>query len=161
MSHRIGQGVDVHAFSDDPDRVLVLGGVTVEDALGLEGHSDADVLSHACADAVLGAAGLGDLGDHFPDTDPQWANADSLELLARVVWLAGQRGYAVVNCDATVLLERPRLRPYVQQMRERLAQVLSVEVSCVSVKAKTGEGLDAVGERRAVTAHAVVLLQKI
>ena len=156
---RIGIGHDTHRLTEG--RPLVLGGVVVESDRGAVGHSDADALTHAVADAILGALCEGDLGVHFPDNDPQWKDADSIELLARVVWLASQRGYRVVNIDATVMLERPRLRPHVQAMRERLAEVLTVDASCVSVKAKTGEGLDAVGERRAVTAHAVVLLQKI
>ena len=155
---RIGIGHDTHRLAEG--RPLVLGGVSVESDRGAVGHSDADALSHAVADAILGALCEGDLGVHFPDNDPQWKDADSLELLARVVWLASRRGYRVVNIDATVLLERPRLRPHIQAMRERLAEVLSVEASCVSVKAKTGEGLDAVGERRAVTAQAVALLER-
>jgi 2-C-methyl-D-erythritol 2,4-cyclodiphosphate synthase len=156
---RIGIGHDTHRLAQG--RPLVLGGVRVESDLGAEGHSDADALAHALADAILGALCEGDIGVHFPERDPQWKDADSLELLARVVWLAEQRGYRVVNADSTVMLERPRLRPHVQQMRERLAQVLSIDADCVSVKAKTGEGLDAVGEGRAVTAHAVVLLEKV
>ena len=155
---RIGTGHDTHRLAEG--RPLVLGGVRLESDRGSVGHSDADALAHAVTDAILGALCEGDLGVHFPDTDPQWQGADSLELLARVVWLARQRGYEVVNCDATVLLEQPKLRPHINAMRENLAQVLSVGADCVSVKAKTGEGLDAVGERRAVTAHAVVLLRK-
>lgn len=155
---RIGIGHDTHRLAEG--RPLVLGGVHVESARGAVGHSDADALAHAVTDAILGALCEGDIGHHFPDCDPQWKDADSLELLARVVWLAAQRGYSVANLDATVMLERPRLRPHVPQMRERLAQALSVEVGCVSVKAKTGEGLGAVGAGRAVTAQAVVLLQK-
>jgi 2-C-methyl-D-erythritol 2,4-cyclodiphosphate synthase len=155
---RIGIGHDTHRLAEG--RPLVLGGVRVESEVGAVGHSDADALAHAVSDAILGALCEGDLGVHFPDRDPQWKDADSLELLARVVWLAGQRGYQVVNVDATVMLERPRLRPHVQQMRERLAQVLSVAPDCVSVKAKTGEGVDAVGERRAVTVQAVALLKR-
>jgi 2-C-methyl-D-erythritol 2,4-cyclodiphosphate synthase len=156
---RIGIGHDTHRLAEG--RPLVLGGVIVESERGAEGHSDADALSHAVTDAILGALCEGDIGVHFPDRDPQWKDADSLALLARVVWLASQRGYEIVNVDATVMLERPRLRPYVQQMRERLAEVLSVDAGRVSVKAKTGEGLDAVGEGRAVTVQAVVLLQSI
>jgi len=155
---RIGIGHDTHRLSEG--RPLVLGGVRVESDRGAVGHSDADALSHAVADAILGALCEGDLGLHFPDSDPQWKDADSIELLARVVWLANRRGYRVVNIDATVMLESPRLRPYIQAMRERLAEVLTVEASCVSVKAKTGEGLDAVGERRAVTVQAVALLER-
>jgi 2-C-methyl-D-erythritol 2,4-cyclodiphosphate synthase len=111
-------------------------------------------------DAVLGAMCEGDIGVHFPDKDPRWKDADSMQLLARVMWLAGERGYRIVNLDATVMLERPRLRPYVDEMRARHAEVLGVELDCVSVKAKSGEGLDAVGESRAVTVQAVALLEK-
>jgi 2-C-methyl-D-erythritol 2,4-cyclodiphosphate synthase len=153
---RIGIGHDTHRLAEG--RPLILGGVRVESERGAEGHSDADALSHAITDAILGALCEGDLGVHFPDNDPRWKDADSLQLLARVVWLASQSGYKVINVDANVSLERPRLRPHIQEMRERLAQVLSIDAGCVSVKAKTGEGLDAVGEGRAVTAQAVVLL---
>ena len=153
---RIGIGHDTHRLAIG--RPLILGGVAVESEHGAEGHSDADALAHAITDAILGALCEGDIGTHFPDHDPRWKGADSLQLLARVVWLAGQSGYKVVNVDANISLERPRLRPYIQEMREKLAQVLSVEAGCVSVKAKTGEGLDAVGEGRAVVAQAIVLL---
>jgi 2-C-methyl-D-erythritol 2,4-cyclodiphosphate synthase len=156
---RIGIGHDTHRLAEG--RPLVLGGVRVESDRGAEGHSDADALAHALTDAILGALCEGDIGVHFPDRDPQWKDADSIALLARVVWLASQRGFEIVNVDSTVIIERPRLRPYVEQMRERLAQVLAIEVGCVSVKAKTGEGLDAVGEGRAVAAHAIVLLQQV
>jgi 2-C-methyl-D-erythritol 2,4-cyclodiphosphate synthase len=155
---RIGIGHDTHRLTEG--RALVLGGVTIESRRGAAGHSDADALAHAIADAILGALCEGDLGVHFPDHDSSWQDADSLQLLARVVWLAQQSSYAVVNVDATVMLERPRLRPHIQAMREKLAQTLAVDVNRVSVKAKTGEGVDAVGEWRAVTAMAVVLLAK-
>src|SRR5215218_1634592 len=154
---RIGIGIDTHRLVEG--RQLVLGGVHIVSDRGAEGHSDADALAHAIADAILGALCEGDLGVHFPDRDPKWKDADSLDLLARVVWLAGERGWRVVNTDATVMLERPRLRPYVAEMREKLAQTLNVDASCVSVKAKTGEGLDAVGRSEAVTVQAVVLLE--
>lgn len=157
--YRIGIGHDTHRLAQG--RPLVLGGVRVESRYGAEGHSDADALAHAVADAVLGALCEGDLGVHFPDRDPKWKDADSLDLLARVVWLAGERGWRVVNMDATVMLESPRLRPYVPEMRERLAQTLNVETARVSVKAKTGEGLDAVGRGEAVTAQAVILLESV
>jgi 2-C-methyl-D-erythritol 2,4-cyclodiphosphate synthase len=156
---RIGIGHDTHRLADG--RPLILGGVLVESARGAEGHSDADALAHAITDAILGALCEGDIGVHFPDTDPRWKDADSLQLLARVVWLASQSGFKVVNVDANVSLERPRLRPHIPEMRERLAQVLSIEANCVSVKAKTGEGLDAVGEGRAIVAQAVVLLGRV
>src|SRR5919109_2462423 len=139
---RIGIGQDTHRLVDG--RPLMLGGVHIPSDRGGEGHSDADALSHAIADAILGALCEGDLGVHFPDQDPQWKDADSLQLLARVMWLAGERGYRVVNADATIMLEQPRLRPYIEEMRARLAGVLGVEIERVSVKAKTGEGLDAV-----------------
>ena len=153
---RIGIGHDTHRLASG--RPLVLGGVIVESATGAEGHSDADALAHAITDAILGALCEGDIGVHFPDNDPRWKDANSLQLLARVVWLASQSGFKVVNVDANVSLERPRLRPHIAEMRERLAQVLAIEANCVSVKAKTGEGLDAVGEGRAVVAQAIVLL---
>jgi 2-C-methyl-D-erythritol 2,4-cyclodiphosphate synthase len=156
---RIGIGHDTHRLAEG--RPLVLGGVRVESERGAEGHSDADALAHAVTDAVLGAMCEGDIGVHFPDKDPRWKDADSMQLLARVMWLAGERGYRIVNLDATVMLERPRLRPYVEEMRARLAEVLGVGLDRVSVKAKSGEGLDAVGESRAVTVQAVVLLEKI
>ena len=156
MSLRIGQGIDVHAFSDDPDRPLVLGGLTVPDALGLAGHSDADALAHACADAVLGAAGLGDLGDHFPDTDPQWAGADSLSLLAEVVRLAGEQGWTVVNVDATVMAERPKLGPLRAEMALKLSDVVGAPVS---VKATTFERLGTLGTGAGIAALAVALLE--
>ena len=156
---RVGIGHDTHRLAEG--RPLVLGGVEVESERGGEGHSDADALSHALTDAILGAMCEGDIGLHFPDHDPQWKGADSLQLLARVMWLARGRGYRVVNVDAVVHLERPRLRPYIEEMRLKLAEVLSVGADCVSVKAKTGEGLDAVGAGAAVTAQAIVLLERI
>ena len=156
--YRIGIGHDTHRLA--AGRLLILGGVLIESERGADGHSDADALAHAVADAILGALCEGDLGVHFPDRDPQWKDADSLDLLARVMWLARERGWRVGNLDATVMLERPRLRPYVAEMRERLAQTLSVEAGCVSVKAKTGEGLDAVGRAEAVTVQAVILLTR-
>jgi len=138
----------------------MLGGLLIESDLGAQGHSDGDALSHAIADAILGALCEGDLGAHFPDSDAQWKDADSLQLLARVGWLARERGYRIVNADATVMLERPKLREHVAQMRETLAKALQVAPGCVSVKAKTGEGLDAVGRGEAITVQAIVLLEK-
>ena len=156
---RIGIGHDTHRLVDG--RPLILGGVHVCAERGAAGHSDADALSHAIADAILGALSEGDLGVHFPDSDPQWKDVDSLQLLSRVMWLAHERGLAVVNVDATIMLETPAIRPYVQSMSERLAEVLGVELACVSVKAKTGEGLDAVGHGQAVTAQAAVLMASV
>jgi 2-C-methyl-D-erythritol 2,4-cyclodiphosphate synthase len=153
---RIGIGTDTHRLIEG--RPLILGGVNVRSERGAEGHSDADALAHAISDAILGALCEGDLGLHFPAEDPQWKDADSLELLARVMWLAGERGLRIVNVDATVMLERPKLRPYILTMREKLASAMGVTIESVSVKAKTGEGLDSVGRGLAVAAQAVVLL---
>jgi 2-C-methyl-D-erythritol 2,4-cyclodiphosphate synthase len=153
---RIGIGNDTHRLV--AGRPLLVGGVHVASERGGDGHSDADALLHAIADAILGALCEGDLGMHFPNSDPQWKDASSLQLLARVVWLAHERSIQVVNVDSIVMLERPQLRPYVLSMRGNIAEVLGVDISCVSVKAKTGEGLDAVGQGEAVSAHAVVLV---
>ncbi len=154
---RIGIGWDTHRLAEG--RPLVLGGVRIAADRGAEGHSDGDVLAHALADAILGALCEGDLGVHFPDNDPQWKDADSLQLLSRVNWLAHERGFHLVNADATITLERPKLREHIQAMRESLARTLDADIGCVSVKAKTGEGLDAVGRGEAVAAQAVVLLR--
>jgi 2-C-methyl-D-erythritol 2,4-cyclodiphosphate synthase len=154
---RIGIGNDTHRLVEG--RPLMLGGVHIAADRGGDGHSDADVLLHAIADAILGALCEGDLGVHFPDSDPQWKDSNSLQLLARVVWLGHERGVQIVNVDATIMLETPQVRPYVLSMRENIADVLGVEISCVSVKAKTGEGLEAVGQGLAVCAQAVVLIE--
>lgn len=153
---RIGIGHDTHRLV--AGRPLILGGVRVESDRGAEGHSDADALTHALADAILGALGEGDLGAHFPDDDPKWKDADSLQLLARVCRLTRERGFHLVNADATILLERPKLREHIAAMRQSLAKTLDVEGGCVSLKAKTGEGLDAIGRGEALTVQAVVLL---
>lgn len=155
---RIGYGNDVHRLA--AGRPLVLGGVPIESELGAEGHSDADALSHAITDAILGALALGDIGSHFPNSDERWANAESFVFLRFAVGLMKQHGYLIENVDSTVDLEQPKLRPYIQQIVDSLAQVLEVDSHCVSVKAKSGEGIDAVGEKRAVRATAVVLLRK-
>jgi len=156
VSIRVGLGFDVHPFSDDPDRPLVLAGVHLTDARGLAGHSDADVITHAVADALLGAAGLGDLGGRFPDTDPQWAGADSLRLLARVVDDLHAAGWQAVNVDCAVLLEAPRLAPHREQMQERLTEVVGADVT---VKAKRPEGLGALGRAEGVACWAVALVE--
>jgi 2-C-methyl-D-erythritol 2,4-cyclodiphosphate synthase len=153
---RIGIGHDTHRLVEG--KPLILGGVHVPGNRGAEGHSDADALSHAISDAILGALCEGDLGVHFPDRDPQWKDADSLQLLSRVMWLTRERGLHIQNLDATIMLETPRLRPFILAMRQKIAEVLEVDVTSVSVKAKTGEGVDAVGQSLAVTVHAVVLL---
>jgi 2-C-methyl-D-erythritol 2,4-cyclodiphosphate synthase len=155
-SSRIGIGYDIHRLVEG--RKLVLGGVEIPFEKGLLGHSDSDVLTHAICDALLGAAALGDIGTHFPDSDPRWAGASSLEFLARVVELVTQKGYRVANVDATVMAERPKVMPYVQAMRERLASILQINVDQVNVKAKTNEGLESVGRGEAMAAQAVALV---
>jgi 2-C-methyl-D-erythritol 2,4-cyclodiphosphate synthase len=152
---RVGQGFDVHPWSDDPARRLVLGGVVLPGERGLAGHSDADVVAHAVADALLGAAGLGDVGAHFPDTDPRWAGADSLSLLGHVAGLVRAEGWTVGNVDTTVVLEAPRLSPHKPAMEERLAGVVGAPVS---VKAKRAEGLGALGRGEGIACLAVALL---
>ena len=156
---RIGQGYDVHRRVEG--RRLVLGGVDIPWEKGLLGHSDADVLTHAVMDALLGAAGLGDIGKHFPDTDPAYKGADSLKLLERVVVLLEERGFAVGNVDATVLAQRPKLAPYIPKMRENLARVMGVDPSRVNVKATTEEGLGFTGSGEGMAAHAVALIEEI
>ena len=156
---RIGIGEDIHRVDDS--RTLVLGGVIIEEGPGLSGHSDADVLLHAITDAILGAAALGDIGHYFPPSDPRYAHADSADFLRKALELARGAGFAVGNIDATVRAERPRLAPYITHIRERIAQIADVDVSRVSVKAKSGEGLDAVGRGEAIAATAAVLLEAI
>ncbi|HKP14241.1 MAG TPA: 2-C-methyl-D-erythritol 2,4-cyclodiphosphate synthase [Blastocatellia bacterium] len=157
-AYRVGTGYDIHRLVDG--RKLLLAGVRVPFMKGLLGHSDSDVLAHAVCDALLGAAALGDIGSHFPDTDPRWRGASSLDFLRQAVKLVGEKGYRVANVDATVIAEQPRLKPYVQAMREQLAAVLEVDVDSVSIKAKTNEGLDAIGRGEAMAAHAVVLIKE-
>ena len=157
MSVRVGLGFDVHPFSDDPGRPLVLGGVHVAGERGLAGHSDADVIAHAVADALLGAAGLGDLGGRFPDTDPQWAGADSVSLLARVVDDLRSAGWHAVNVDCAVLLEAPRLVPHRERMQKRMGDVVGADVT---VKAKRPEGLGALGRSEGVACWAVALVER-
>jgi len=157
-SMRVGSGYDLHRLVEN--RPLVLGGVAVPFERGLAGHSDADVLSHAVTDAILGALSLGDIGQHFPDTDPRWKGASSIDLLARVAAMAAEHGFAVSNVDATVIAERPKLGPHRAAIVQRLTQVLGVAPGGVSVKAKTNEGVDAIGRGEAIAAHAVVLLEQ-
>ncbi len=157
MGIRIGYGYDVHRLVGD--RALVLGGVELQHECGLLGHSDADVLCHAISDALLGAAALGDIGVHFPDTDPQYRGASSLLLLLHVVRLLHENGYRVGNVDATVVLQRPKLRPHIDTMRQALARTMEVDIGCVSVKATTTEGLDSTGREEGIAAHAVALIE--
>jgi len=152
---RVGQGFDVHRFSDDPARPLVLGGVTFPEGPGLAGHSDADVVAHAVTDALLGAAGLGDIGQHFPDTDPAWAGADSLDLLGRAVADVRAAGWEPQNVDCTVVLERPKLAPHRAAMCERLTVAVGAPVT---IKGKRAEGLGALGRAEGVACLAVALV---
>lgn len=153
---RIGEGWDIHALV--AGRPLVLGGVTLPFDKGLLGHSDADALLHAITDALLGAAGLGDIGSHFPDTDAQFQGADSAVLLAEAAHRVRDRGYAIGNVDSTVIAQAPRLAPHIGAMRARIAQVLGIAPECVNVKAKTAEKMGPVGLGQAIEARAVVLL---
>lgn len=155
MNARVGQGFDVHPWSDDAARPLVLGGVVLPGERGLAGHSDADVVAHAVADALLGAAGLGDIGTHFPDTDARWRGADSLTLLGHVVGLVQAEGWSIGNVDTTVVLEAPKLAPHRVAMQERLTRVLGAPVT---VKAKRAEGLGALGRGEGAACFAVALL---
>ena len=155
---RIGMGYDIHRLVEG--RPLVLGGVEIPFEKGLLGHSDSDVLAHAIADAMIGAVALGDIGTHFPDTDPQYKGISSLELLTRVTDLIEEHGLQLANLDSVILAERPRLAPHIPDMRRQLASAFKVAAERVSVKAKTGEGLDAVGRGEAMAAQAVVLLRK-
>jgi 2-C-methyl-D-erythritol 2,4-cyclodiphosphate synthase len=154
---RIGFGNDIHRLI--ADRPLILGGILIDSDLGAEGHSDADALTHAITDAILGALALGDIGSHFSDKDERWKNADSFVFLAHTVKLMKEKGFSVVNVDSTISLEQPKLRPYIDKMREKLAEALEIEIDCVSVKAKTGEGVGEVGESIAVRSEAVIMLE--
>jgi len=157
MATRVGMGFDVHPFADDDRRPLVLGGVVVSATQGLAGHSDSDVVAHAVADALLGAAGLGDLGEHFPDSDPTWRDADSALLLAEVVRLAQEDGWAVANVDCSVVLEAPRLAPHKAAIEARLSELVR---GPVSVKAKRAEGLGALGRGEGIACWAVALIER-
>jgi 2-C-methyl-D-erythritol 2,4-cyclodiphosphate synthase len=153
---RIGNGYDIHRLV--PDRPLILGGVRIEHSLGLLGHSDADVLTHAIMDAMLGALSLGDIGHYFPPSDPQWKNADSLHLLTQVNQLVREKGWQIGNIDSVIVAERPKLKPHIATMRDRLATILHLQPDQVGIKATTNEQLDATGREEGITAYAVVLL---
>lgn len=155
---RIGHGYDVHRLVEG--RALILGGVNIPYEKGLLGHSDADVLLHALMDAMLGAAALGDIGQHFPDKDERYAGADSAMLLREVTRMLREAGYGLVNADCTILAQRPKLMPYIQQMRRNIADAIGVEADVISVKATTEEGLGFTGDGSGIAAHAVVLIEK-
>lgn len=155
---RIGYGEDIHRLV--PNRKLILGGVEIPFNQGLLGHSDADCLLHAIADALLGACALGDIGDHFPVDDPRWENADSKKILSESYSLVKKRGYQITNLDASVLAEKPRLSPYRLAMRESIARVLELDLNQVSVKLMTNEGLDAIGKGKAIRSTCICLLER-
>ncbi|MBQ3195654.1 MAG: 2-C-methyl-D-erythritol 2,4-cyclodiphosphate synthase [Clostridia bacterium] len=155
---RVGHGYDVHAFAEG--RKLILGGVDVPHSKGLRGHSDADVLTHAVCDALLGAAALGDIGAHFPDTDAAYKGADSLLLLKAVVKLLKDKGYRIENIDSTLIAQKPKLAPYIEQMRKNLAAASGIELDSVSVKATTEERLGFTGREEGIAAHALCLIEK-
>ena len=154
---RVGQGFDIHRFSDDPARPLVLGGVVFDGARGLHGHSDADAVAHAVVDALLGAAGLGDIGEHFPDTDPRWKGADSLVLLDHAANLVRAEGWAIGNVDCSVVCETPKLSPHRAAMQERLSKACAAPVS---VKGRRAEGLGALGRQEGIACWAVAVITK-
>ena len=158
MSIRIGYGYDVHQLQEG--RKLILGGVHVPFHLGLKGHSDADVLLHSVTDSILGAAALGDIGKHFPDTDPAYKDADSYLLLCDAFALVKKAGYTIGNIDATIIAERPKLQPYIDSMRARIAEACECEIERVSVKATTHEKLGALGELKGIAAHSVSLIEQ-
>jgi 2-C-methyl-D-erythritol 4-phosphate cytidylyltransferase/2-C-methyl-D-erythritol 2,4-cyclodiphosphate synthase len=156
---RIGNGYDLHRLV--PGRPLILGGVTIPFEKGLQGHSDADAVCHAVTDAILGASASGDIGRHFPDTDPEWQDADSIELLRRAAIVVRNAGYAIVNVDVTVIAQRPKLSPHVEAMQRRLAHALGIVPGQISVKGKTNEGVDSMGAGESIAAHAVALLASV
>lgn len=153
---RIGHGYDVHKLVKD--RKLIIGGVEIEHEKGLLGHSDADVLLHAISDALLGAAALGDIGGMFPDNDPKYKGADSLVLLELVGKRLYENGYRILNIDSTIIAQRPKMKPYIEKMRENIAKFLSIDISCVSVKATTEEMLGFTGNEEGISAHSVCLI---
>jgi 2-C-methyl-D-erythritol 2,4-cyclodiphosphate synthase len=155
---RVGHGFDVHRLV--AGRPFILGGIAIPHETGPLGHSDADVLAHAISDALLGACALGDLGGHFPDTDPQWKDADSMRLLSAVHELAVRHGFTLANVDATVVVQQPKLAPYLDDIRERIAEVLAIDIGRVSVKAKTSEGLGYTGDGTGIAAYAVALVTR-
>lgn len=156
MKLRIGNGYDIHRLVSGRD--LILGGIQIDHETGLLGHSDADVLTHAIMDAMLGALSLGDIGHYFPPTDPKWAGADSIVLLEQVHQLIQEKGWQISNIDSVIVAERPKLKPHIEAMRSRLANALNLTPDQVGVKATTNEKMDAVGNEQAIASHAVVLL---
>lgn len=158
MEIRIGNGYDIHRLT--PDRPLILGGITIPHHLGLLGHSDADVLTHALMDAMLGALSLGDIGHYFPPSDPKWKGADSLVLLEQVQQIISDQGWSINNIDSTIVAEQPKLKPHLKAMRDRLGAILNLSSDRISIKATTNEKLGPVGREEGICAYAVVLLSK-
>lgn len=156
---RIGLGYDIHQLSAERD--LILGGVKIPHNLGLLGHSDADVLVHAIIDALLGSLALGDIGSHFSDNDEKYKNIDSLILLNETNELIKKQNYKIINIDSNIICQKPKLAPYINQMREKIANTLLIDVSCISIKAKTNEKMDSMGQERSISANAAVLVEKI
>ena len=156
---RVGIGYDIHAMMEG--RPLILGGIHIPFGKGLLGHSDGDALLHAVADAMLGAAALGDIGCHFPDTDPRFRDADSAKLLGLVASLLKEKGWRVVNVDSNIIAERPKMSQHFEEMRARIAAILGIDIGCVSVKARTSEGIGAIGRNNAISTHAVALIEAV
>ena len=155
---RIGQGYDVHRYAQNRD--LILGGVKIPFELGLDGHSDADVLTHAIMDAIVGALALGDIGKFFPDTDPKYKDADSILLLNEILNVMSEKGYKIVNVDATIVAQKPKLRPFIDEIRENLASNMNIDIDCMSVKATTEENLGFTGSMKNMKSYCVILLEK-
>ena len=155
---RIGQGYDVHRYAQNRD--LILGGVKIPFELGLDGHSDADVLTHAIMDAIVGALALGDIGKFFPDTDPKYKDADSILLLNEILNVMSEKGYKIVNVDATIVAQNPKLRPFIDEIRENLASNMNIDIDCMSVKATTEENLGFTGSMEGMKSYCVILLEK-
>jgi len=155
---RIGQGYDVHRYAQNRD--LILGGVKIPFELGLDGHSDADVLTHAIMDAIVGALALGDIGKFFPDTDPKYKDADSILLLNEILNVMSEKGYKIVNVDATIVAQKPKLRPFIDEIRENLASNMNIDIDCMSVKATTEENLGFTGSMEGMKSYCIILLEK-
>ena len=155
---RIGQGYDVHRYAQNRD--LILGGVKIPFELGLDGHSDADVLTHAIMDAIVGALALGDIGKFFPDTDPKYKDADSILLLNEILNVMSEKGYKIVNVDATIVAQKPKLRPFIDEIRENLSSNMNIDIDCMSVKATTEENLGFTGSMEGMKSYCVILLEK-
>ncbi len=158
MEYRIGQGFDLHRLEEN--RKLILGGIEIDYEKGLLGHSDADVLAHSITDALLGALALGDIGTHFPDNDPKYKGIDSLILLKKAYELVKEKGYVINNLDNTIQAQEPKMKPHIPSIQKKLAEVLEIDLSQISIKAKTMEGLDSVGEKKAISVHSIALLRK-